>query len=90
MTVTELNALVDEAVTLMGAGSWAAAKAKLLAAHAGLAVMPDRRAGEHELKFDRRAIAELLKQVELEVKRAASAGRVGGLRSMGIRLVGDQ
>ena len=75
MTVTEINTLVDAAVVFMAAGNWAAARAKLIAASAGIATRPDTRHGEAELKYDRRAINELIEQVNREARRvAASAG----------------
>ena len=75
MTVTEINTLVDAAVVFMAAGNWAAARAKLIAASAGIATRPDTRHGEAELKYDRRSVNELIEQVNREARRvAASAG----------------
>jgi hypothetical protein len=90
MTVTEVNALVDEAVAFMAASEWQSAKAKLLAASAGIATIPDRKHGDAELKFDRAAIRDLIKQVEQEARRVAGRGNGSGLQVGGIRFVGDQ
>ncbi len=73
MTVTEINTLVDAAVTFMSDGNWAAARAKLIAASAGIATRPDTRHGEAELKYDRRAVNELIEQVNREARRVAGA-----------------
>lgn len=64
ITASTVNGYVEEAIVLMAAGSYAEAKIKLLAAQAGLSIIPDGRQGESEMKFDRRAIQELLTNID--------------------------
>jgi len=73
-TAATVNTLGDAAATAIGAGDWATALAKALAAQAQLSVMPDSEYGNPQtvLRYDRRAIESMVGNIRRQ--QAAATG----------------
>lgn len=68
MTIAQVQAKIDSAVTAIEAEDWSTAKTKLLAAKALLSVLPSRSAAEgSETEIDAGQIDSLLKLVNKEL-----------------------
>jgi len=63
VTAGTINARVELAITAIDAADWATAETKLLGALAALTALPDTRHGDSELRWNREALQELLKNV---------------------------
>lgn len=87
VNVTQLNALVDAAVSAIGTGDYSTARTKLLQAQAMLAAIPDRRQGDLELRYIRDTIPNLLRQVNGLIAATGNGSTTGAIQTTKTRYV---
>ena len=72
MAISDLDTYITAARAAIGSADWVTAEISILQAEAELAITPDTRGGDHEMRYRADAISSLRKAINQ--KRASSLG----------------
>lgn len=76
ITVDEINAAMNEAVTAFAAGDFVTAYQRARTAQMMLSVKPDTTFSDEELTFDREQLNALVKELKAESRAQTSCGQI--------------